>query len=158
MSTNNGVVTPGATPAAGLVTSLVRWLAETTGCQTEHAETAVSLLTEIGKRYRDEQRAAKKVAELEQLPRCCGREWFNNAGSMYVHHSLGDNCPVHGEADSGAARGLRTYIGRRDDNQAAARAAIRNWVAWVDAKNKHMAAQRKLDRILFDMKRIGANY
>lgn len=131
-------------------------LANFAGISIEHAELFYRLATELSDRQARVTKNKKEVSRLESMPRCCGREWMNNAGSMYCHHSIGDDCPVHGTAEPGASRGLRSYIGRDDANQAEARAAMRTWDQWVTAKQELRTAENDLSRLVNELHQAGA--
>ncbi len=86
------------------------------------------------------------VGELEQLPRCNGREFWQGGrphddGTLYANHSTGGTCPLHGRhADD--HKPLRKYIGRKHANIAATLEAMANEQECQRARTALEQAQR----------------
>lgn len=125
-----------------------------TGCGLHSAIAAIGILNELGRLNNKVILAVYAVKELAALPRCCGNEFTNSAGSLYMHHSLSDICPIHGAAENGAARGLRSYIGKDPDKQAAAREAASAYANWQAALEELQKARRALDSMDAQLKAV----
>lgn len=78
----------------------------------------------------------EQIAELE--PRACnGTEYWRDSDSpkLYVIHSIGKACPVHGQPDPGDR--VRSYIGTKPDRIEAAQEAMRNANRLEIARRRH---------------------
>lgn len=129
-------------------------LVKGTGCTLNHARMILALAESLGWMVHRLNVASKRVRELEQKPRCCGREFTNGAGSLYMHHSRSDICPLHGAADREAERGLRSYIGKDPDKQTAARQSATNYAAWQSALAEMTEARNRMDRLQMSLSRL----
>lgn len=98
------------------------------GCTPSHAVDAFAVLKKIGDMWANIFDLQAAVHRLYAGPRCCGSEWRNKAGRLYMHHGKGDNCPLHGKAAADADRGLRSYVGQEDEADMLAAAA--NYELW----------------------------
>lgn len=105
-------------------------------CQTgrDHAESAMSVLEQLGEMGRQIVELQDIVHNLYAGPRCCGHQWRNKAGRLYMHHGLNDRCPLHGRAPEGADRGLRCYVKAEDEESTLAAAA--NFELWKIRKSE----------------------
>jgi hypothetical protein len=73
---------------------------------------------------------------------------------MYVTHSTGESCPLHGEPKSSSHR-IRSYVGTKPDKQREATEAINNYHAWREAVQQTRRAAESLRRMIADMHQVG---
>lgn len=92
------------------------------------------------------------VKTLEDGPRCCGHEWRNKTGRLYMHHSLRSDCPLHGKAHDGADRGLRSYVNQEDEEMALQAAA--DFQEWKRKKSEFRKVQGELDTLTRRLKQL----
>lgn len=124
-------------------------------CQTQsdHAEAALNVLKQLGEMNREVIELQGTVHKLFAGPRCCGHEWRNKAGRLYMHHGLNDNCPLHDKAPEGADRGLRSYVGQEDESDVLAAAA--NFELWKIRKSELTQLTNKRDSLAYRLKNLG---
>ena len=66
-----------------------------------------------------------QIQAVQELPRCSGHSYYRDEDKLYANHGVGEDCPLHGEAEPG--KRLRCYVGNDPDNQAEALRAMENY-------------------------------
>lgn len=103
-------------------------IADRFNIDTETVTAVVATLDAYGRilaRVRD---LEQQLGELEQLPRCNGRAFWQDGrphagGRLYANHSTDSTCPLHG-AHLDPSKPLRKYIGSKAVNVAEALQAM----------------------------------
>lgn len=134
---------------------VMRDLAQRYNVDLSDAARAMQILEELGERKRAYEEAQKAEIDLRLQPRCCGHEWRNKAGYMYVHHSSDDDCPIHGKSEPGK-RGLRVYIGNKPAKITEAHRAMQTWGRWIQARKDFAEARRRWQRLEREFYQVGA--
>lgn len=115
------------------------------GCTPEQAGHAIAVLYRLAELGRQIVFLTAKIDSLEGKDRCCGHEWRNAAGRLYMHHNLKDDCPMHGKAARDADRGLRCYV--RQDEEESVLSAAQRYDDWCIAQNDLRKENYKRDSL-----------
>jgi hypothetical protein len=122
-------------------------------CTPNQALDALAALQMLGDLTSQRIDLQNTVNELHDGPRCCGHQWRNKAGRLYMHHSLNEDCPMHGQAPDGADRGLRSYIGA--DDEADVLKAAADFELWKIRKSELKQLEHKLNWLAHQLKGLG---
>jgi hypothetical protein len=134
---------------------LMRQLAKTYGVDPEYAALVMKMLEELSERENDLSKAEENERQWLHMPRCNGNTSIQSDGRMYVTHSTGESCPLHGEPKSSSHR-IRSYVGTKPHAQREATEAINNYHAWREAAQQKRRAAESLRRMITDMYQVGA--
>jgi hypothetical protein len=134
---------------------IMRQLSETYGVDVEHAALVMKMLDELSEREKDLAKAEENERQWLHMPRCNGNTSVQADGRMYVTHSTGESCPLHGEPKTSKRR-IRSYVGTKPDRQREATEAINNYHAWREAAQQKRRAAESLRRMITDMYQVGA--
>lgn len=85
---------------------------------------------------------------IEELPRCCGSEYFDPKGFFYANHGVSDDCPMHGQHPKhpGTKR-LKKYVGKDPAAIQEVQDAMENWTDWQKANQRVRSAKDDLNRL-----------
>lgn len=123
------------------------------GCTPNQADAALAVLQRLGQLETEIIYLKAEVTALHDGPRCCGHQWRNKSGRLYMHHSLNETCPMHGPAPAGADRGLRSYV-KAEDEESTIKAAA-DFEQWKIRKADLKKTEQKLSYLVHQLTALG---
>lgn len=123
-------------------TNLAHYLSHVFNVQPEQARQIVEIVETLGRLERDHDQARHEAFAAMQKPRCNGTEHWDKEQYLYINHSAGSTCPMHGEKRNSR---VRKYIGNKPEKIAEAREVMENHRQWMKKEKARKELQSKLE-------------